>query len=187
MRTFKKQFNVFCRFSLNNWRLSSFNKLLILTLIVLSVNSIGCKSSKKVAAEKARMEEEARLAREREEKMKREEAERLRKEEEAREKERVREESLAKVERYFQQIANMGNVDDANKKIKEALTLFSSPDAPVLIIISQTEDIKDYDKPTAIKKYLEYLKDQKKNMNAIDHIEMDDNGKIKELILIKTQ
>ena len=43
----------------------------------------------------------------------------------------------------------------------------------------------DYDKPTTIKKYLDYLKDQKKSPNAVEHLEFDDAGKIKEVTLIK--
>ncbi len=86
---------------------------------------------------------------------------------------------------YFALIAGAASVDKANQKINEALKLFGSPDTPVLIIISQEGDIVDYDKPTTAKKYLDYLKDQKKNLNEIGNIEYDDNGKIKLLELIK--
>ena len=86
---------------------------------------------------------------------------------------------------YFALIAGAASVDKANQKINEALKLFGSPDTPVLIIISEEGDIVDYDKPTTAKKYLEYLKDQKKNLNEIGNIEYDDNGKIKLLELIK--
>lgn len=86
---------------------------------------------------------------------------------------------------YFALIAGAATVDKANQKINEALKLFGSPDTPVLIIISQEGDIVDYDKPTTAKRYLEYLKDQKKNLNEIGNIEYDDNGKIKLLELIK--
>ncbi len=65
------------------------------------------------------------------------------------------------------------------------LSCLHSPNTPVLIIISKEGDIVDYDRPTTAKKYLEYLKDQKKNLNEIDNIEYDDNGKIKLLELIK--
>ena len=86
---------------------------------------------------------------------------------------------------YFALIAGAASVDKANQKINEALKLFGSPDTPVLIIISQEGDIVDYDKPTTAKKYLDYLKDQKKNLNEIGNIEYDGNGKIKLLELIK--
>ena len=72
-----------------------------------------------------------------------------------------------------------------DQEIGEALKLFAGPDTPVLIIISQEGDMTDYDRPTTAKKYLEYLKDQKKNLNEIGNIEYDDNGKIKLLELIK--
>lgn len=86
---------------------------------------------------------------------------------------------------YFALIAGAASIDKANQKINEALKLFGSPSTPVLIIISQEGDIVDYDKPTTAKKYLDYLKDQKKNLNEIGNIEYDDNGKIKLLELIK--
>ncbi len=87
---------------------------------------------------------------------------------------------------YFSGIANAASVSEANMKIAEALKLFSSPDAPVLIIISKQGDIVDYDRPTTIKNYLNYLKDTKNNINKVDKVSMDANGKIKELELIKS-
>jgi len=86
---------------------------------------------------------------------------------------------------YFALVAGASIVEQANMKINEALKLFASPDSPVLIIISQEGDLKDYDRPTTAKKYLEYLKDQKKNLNEIGNIEYDADGKIKMLELIK--
>ena len=86
---------------------------------------------------------------------------------------------------YFALIAGAASIDNANMKIHDALKLFESPDSPVLIIISQEGDIVDYDRPTTAKKYMEYLKDQKKNLNEIGNIEYNDNGKIKLLELIK--
>jgi len=86
---------------------------------------------------------------------------------------------------YFALVAGASSIESANIKINEALNLFESPDTPVLIIISQDGDLKDYDRPTTAQKYLEYLKDQKKNLNEIDNIEYNDNGKIKLLELIK--
>ncbi len=86
---------------------------------------------------------------------------------------------------YFALVAGASSVKNANMKIHEALKLFASPNTPVLIIVSQEGDLVDYDRPTTAKKYLEYLKDQKKNLNEIENIEYDDNGKIKLLELIK--
>jgi hypothetical protein len=103
-------------------------------------------------------------------------------EEEAKKKTGVAKLSL---DEYFALIAGAPGIDFANLKISEALKLFASPETPVLIIISQEGGITDYDKPTTAKKYLEYLKDQKKNLNVIGNIEYDANGKIKLLELIK--
>ena len=73
----------------------------------------------------------------------------------------------------------------SDKLIAETLTYFSSPDALVLIIVSKEDGYVDYDEPTTIKKYLEYIKDQKVSKNKVDKVVLDDNGKIKELELIK--
>ncbi|MEN8225208.1 MAG: hypothetical protein ABFS05_07575 [Bacteroidota bacterium] len=89
------------------------------------------------------------------------------------------------LEDYFALVAGASSVESANKKISEALNLFASPDTPVLIIISQEGDMKDYDRPTTARRYLDYLKDQKKNLNEIDNIEYNEDGKIKLLELIK--
>ncbi|RLD77375.1 MAG: hypothetical protein DRJ15_13665 [Bacteroidetes bacterium] len=86
---------------------------------------------------------------------------------------------------YFALVAGASSVENANMKINEALKLFATPETPVLIIISKEGDIVDYDRPTTAKKYFEYLKDQKKNLNEIDNIEYDNNGKIKLLELNK--
>ncbi|NQT78459.1 MAG: hypothetical protein HQ565_12145 [Bacteroidetes bacterium] len=101
------------------------------------------------------------------------------------EKQKKLEASSMSLDDYFAMIAGAASIDKANQKINEALKLFGSPGTAVLIIISQEGDIVDYDKPTTAKKYLEYLKDQKKNLNEIWNIEYDDNGKIKLLELIK--
>jgi hypothetical protein len=90
-----------------------------------------------------------------------------------------------KLNNYFNDIAYAPSVDVANQNISEALQLFSASNVPVLIIISEEGGITDYDKPTTISKYLNYLKDQKKNINAIKNIGYDENGKIVELELIK--
>jgi len=81
--------------------------------------------------------------------------------------------------------AKSGNLAQADNTIKNTLQYFSSPDANVLIIISKEDGIIDYDKPTTIGRYLQFIKDQKSNRNAIESMQMDGNGKIKELDLIK--
>ena len=63
--------------------------------------------------------------------------------------------------------------------------MFASDETPVLIVISESGGIKDYDRPTTIKQYLEYLKDTGKNVNRIGNIQYDSAGKITELELIK--
>lgn len=86
---------------------------------------------------------------------------------------------------YFSAIANAPTTTSANRSINEALTMFASPDTPVLIVISESGGMKDYDRPTTIREYLNYLKDQKKNINAISSIQTDGSGKITELELKK--
>ncbi len=92
------------------------------------------------------------------------------------------------LENSFQTIANSaksGNLTQADNTIKSTLQYFTGDDAPVLIIISREGSQVDYDKPTNIRRYLEFLKDQKASKNAIDAIMTDSNGKIKSLDLIK--
>ncbi|NTV83638.1 MAG: hypothetical protein HGA23_04985 [Bacteroidales bacterium] len=86
----------------------------------------------------------------------------------------------------FASIANAASVSQANMQIAETLKMFSSPDAPVLIIISKENNIVDYDRPTTIKDYLNYLKDTKNNINKVEKISYDNNGKIREMELLKT-
>lgn len=142
------------------------------------------------AAEKARMEQEAAAKQKQEEEERRRDAdEKARQEAEA----KLRAENEAKVTaapkarlaNYFDAIAGSGNTTSANSSINEALTLFASPEAPVLIVISQEGGQKDYDRPTTIKDYLNYLKDQKKNSNLISNLQFDGSGKITEVELVK--
>lgn len=88
-----------------------------------------------------------------------------------------------KLENYFNSVAAAGNASTANQTIQEALGMFSNQETPVLIVIHEENGIKDYDEPTSISKYLEYLKDTKKNLNYISDIRMDANGKVSELEL----
>ncbi len=89
------------------------------------------------------------------------------------------------LDKYFMEISTAPSIDAANRTINEALGMFASPSAPVLIIISQSGGMTDYDRPTNIKEYLNYLKDQKKNINRIESINLNDNGKIVDVELIK--
>ncbi|GJM28106.1 MAG: hypothetical protein DHS20C17_07410 [Cyclobacteriaceae bacterium] len=85
----------------------------------------------------------------------------------------------------FSQIAGSGNSSSANSLINQGLSMFSAPDTPVLIIINQSGNLKDYDEPTTIERYLHYIKDQKNSPNAVFNVVKDANGKISELELIK--
>lgn len=88
-----------------------------------------------------------------------------------------------KLENYFNRVATAGNTNMANQSIQETMAMFSNQETPVLIVIHEESGIKDYDEPTTIKKYLDYLKDVKKNMNFISDIRLDANGKVSELEL----
>ncbi len=105
------------------------------------------------------------------------------KEELERKKEAAKPENMLKS--YFNKIVKAPNEDDANQHIEDALTMFTSDKSTVLIIIAEDAHMKDYDKPTNISKYLNYLKDTKNNTNSINEIKWDANKKIKTLILKK--
>ncbi|MDP4290820.1 MAG: hypothetical protein Q8908_07040 [Bacteroidota bacterium] len=92
---------------------------------------------------------------------------------------------FVKLNTAFDAISHASTVDAANQLITDALPLFVNQDVPVLIVISQNGSDKDYDRPTTIKRYLEYLKDQKRNINQISNLFFDANGKITEVELIK--
>ncbi len=162
---------------------------LVMWLLVLMICFTGCKSKKKAAEaaraaeERARIEQEANLRQE--EERKRQEAEAARREAEARQKEMLANAPKAKLNQYFQSISSSNNVASANASINEALTLFSSPDTPVLIVISEENGLKDYDRPTTIRQYLNYLKDTKNNANSISDLKFDSSGKITEVELRK--
>lgn len=91
---------------------------------------------------------------------------------------------------YFNQViqlAKSGNIELTNMKIRDILRFFTGPEADLLIIIYKDGDIVDYDKPTTIGAYLNYLKDHKINSNTTYSIEWDNNGKIKLVELIKNK
>jgi hypothetical protein len=159
-------------------------------LVVLMAVGGGCKSKKKAAeaaaaAEKAQMEQEAAaLKKQQEEDRKRREAE-----EEAAKRAAAeatnKKAPQAKLEEYFTSISNSSNEASANSSINEALSLFASSDTPVLIVIHESGGQKDYDKPTTIKNYLYYLKDQKKQADKIGNLQFVNSGKITEVELVK--
>jgi hypothetical protein len=161
---------------------------LIMWALVLLICISGCKSKKKAAeaanaaAEKARVEQEAALRKQQEEDAKRKaEEEALAK----REMESKKKAPAALLAQYFDSISKSDNLNAANNSINEVLTMFASPDTPVLIVISEYNGQKDYDRPTTIISYLNYLKDQKKNMNKISNLQFDAAGKITEVELRK--
>ena len=150
----------------------------------------ACKTQKAVIDDsKARLEREAREKELADKKKKEEERLRLEAEDkakkEAEEKERAKRAPYEKLESYFNKIATASKAEDANKLISEAQEMFSSSSTPLLILIYNQSGTKDYDKPSDINKYLNYLKDQKKNLNRIDDLQFDNNGKITEVTLIK--
>lgn len=162
----------------------------ILLLFVLLVTT-GCKSKKKAmeaqaAAERAKMEQEAALKRQQEEeaRKKAEADDKARRDAEAAKNDKASA-PYSRLGQYFEAISNAGSITSANSSISEALTMFASADTPVLIVISEENGQKDYDRPTTISAYLNYLKDQKKNANKIEKLQFDSAGKITEVELRK--
>ena len=82
-------------------------------------------------------------------------------------------------------IAKAPNYNAANQTITQTLQMFSSPDAPVLIIIYESGAEVEYDEPTTISNYLNYLKDTKNEPAIVAEMGTDNAGKIKELVLRK--
>lgn len=170
------------------------SRLFVTFFFCLLLIASGCKSKKKAmeaaaAAEKARMEQEAADKKKREEeeaRKKREDEERARAEAEAEAKRNAANSTpAARLDQYFNAIAGSSNPASANSSISEALSLFSSGQTPVLIVIAEEGGVKDYDKPTTIQDYLNYLKDQKKNLNTITDLKLDGAGKITEVELTR--
>ena len=170
-----------------------YNSFKIVLLAVFISSVISCKSTKKTttatnaAAEKTKMEQEEALRKQKEEELKRKQAEEERVRMEAEAASNAMKESAPKVRlnEYFTAIANSSTVASANNSINEALGMFASTETPVLIVISEEAGKKDYDRPTTIKAYLNYLKDQKKNINNIENLKVDGSGKITEVELRK--
>lgn len=163
----------------------------VMWILVLMICFTGCKSKKKAAEaaraaeERARIEQEAKLRSEEEEQRKKDAEEAARRDAEARQQEALASAPKARLTQYFQSIARSGNTASANSSINEALGLFASPDTPVLIVISEENGQKDYDRPTTIRQYLNYLKDTKNNANSISNLQFDSGGKITEVELRK--
>jgi len=87
---------------------------------------------------------------------------------------------------HFVGVATSNNTAEANLRIQQALTYYASPDVPVLLIINiYGDNQKDYDKPTTIGHYLNYLKDIKSYDRTIESIKFDVNRKVIEIELIK--
>jgi Fe2+ transport system protein B len=120
-----------------------------------------------------------------EEKIAAQKAEQKRLEEEEKQKALADQNKYQYLDEYFMQIAKAGDTQAANAKIAETKKLFASPDAPVLIIISESDGVTDYDKPTTIEAYLNYLKDTGNYNNKVKDAELDEYGQIKTLELIK--
>jgi len=93
------------------------------------------------------------------------------------------------LDRYFEEVIRLsktGNIERTNMQIKDILKFFTGPEADLLIIVYRENGQPiDYDKPTTIGAYLNYLKDQKVNHNTTYSIERDAAGKIKLVELLK--
>lgn len=165
---------------------------LVWLVSVFLILAMGCKSTKKTASvknpadDKARMEQEAKLRQQKEDELKGKTGEqRAMMDAKSVMKEMNSSAPKVRLNEYFAAISASDNVASANSTINEALSMFASPETPVLIVISEEEGKKDYDKPTTIRAYLNYLKDQKKNVNDIENVIVNDSGKITEVELRK--
>lgn len=89
------------------------------------------------------------------------------------------------IDNQFNALANSTTVANANEHINTLLQQFATPDIPVLIIISNAGGFNDYDRPTTISMFLNYLKDKNQYSYKVDMVKRDGLGKITELELIK--
>lgn len=124
---------------------------------------------------------EAKIAKEMEERGRLAEIRRIEEEQRLRESEEQHQSNNG-IGELFNLIAGAKDINTANNYIKEALKLFESPDAVVLIRLNS---YGDYDRPTTAANYLNYLKDQKKVTVNVDNIKYNAENKITELELIK--
>lgn len=114
--------------------------------------------------------------------LRRSEEERMRREEDA--KRRAAQSEFAVIDNQFNAVATAGSIDASNSNIAQTLTYFETVDVPVLIIISKSAGFNDYDRPTTITKFLNYLKDKKQYKYRVESVVRNTNGKITELELI---
>lgn len=85
----------------------------------------------------------------------------------------------------FEALVGQKDYAKANNIINNTLPMFAGNDVPVLVIIAEENGVKDYDKPTNIKDYMNYLKDRKAYKAEVEAVKYDQNGKISELELRK--
>jgi hypothetical protein len=85
----------------------------------------------------------------------------------------------------FEALVGQKDYTKANNIISNTLPMFAGNDVPVLVIIAEENGVKDYDKPTNIKDYMNYLKDRKAYKAVVETVKYDQNGKISELELRK--
>lgn len=111
------------------------------------------------------------------------EEERLRNEE--RERQKAKDIAFKPLNVQLADIANASTVNAANLQISKTIQLFETSDIPVLIIISQDGGFNDYDRPTTISKFLNYLKDKQGYNYKVETVKKNSLGKITELELIK--
>ena len=89
----------------------------------------------------------------------------------------------ALIQDYMQDLASAPTALAASRSEAELLSLFASKSTPVLIVIYQEGNFKDYDEPTTISAYLEYLRLQSKQPASVQNIVKAAQGKIIELEL----
>ncbi len=126
---------------------------------------------------------ETKISLDRAEEQRKSEEERLRREEEERKK--SAESKYQTIDNQLNSIATSSGTEVANNHIETVLNEFATPDVPVLIIISNAGGFNDYDRPTTISKFLNYLKDKQQYNYKVDMVKRDALGKIIELELIK--
>jgi hypothetical protein len=150
----------------------------------------GCastlKTSTHAATEKTKGEQEANLRKQKEERLKRPLTEETIRQD-AKLTLKIMKENAPKVRlnEYFEAIANADNAASADRIITRALAMFASSETTVLMVISEQNGKNNYDKPTTIRAYLNYLKIQKKNLDDIKNLKIDAYGKINEVELRK--
>lgn len=154
-------------------------------LILVSVSVSACKSKKKIAEVTAPEIVQVSEPEEDEDAKAAEEAARIARENAAKKASNIPVPVAKKITNYLDAISTAPSTTSANTSITELLGMFESKNAPVLIVIYDDGVDVDYDEPTTIEKYLNYLKDQKKNPNELRDYKTNAAGKITELELGK--